>query len=99
MSARKKSAKSERKPPKRNTDAVGAYSIADFCRQHGGMSEAFFHKLISDGDGPRLMRVGGRTMVSVEAAAAWRRAHEAETLTKRQREQATVNANAQASAQ
>src|SRR5262245_28471776 len=66
-----------RGPPKRHTDVVGAYSVPDFCRLHGGMSEAFFHKLVAEGHGPQLMKVGARTMISVEAAAAWRRAREA----------------------
>jgi hypothetical protein len=66
-----------KRSPKRHTEVVGAYSIPDFCRLHGGMSEAFFHKLVCDGDGPRLMKVGARTMVSAEAAAEWRCAREA----------------------
>jgi hypothetical protein len=74
---RKKGETKPRGPPKRHTEVVGAYSIPDFCRLHGGMSQAFFHKLVCEGDGPRLMRVGARTMVSAEAAADWRREREA----------------------
>jgi hypothetical protein len=85
--------KKARGPPKRNTDAVGAYSVPDFCRLHGGMSEAFFHKLVSEGYGPRLMRVGSRTMISVESATEWRRererAAEAEAAKKEQQQQET----------
>src|SRR5262245_25805143 len=73
----KKRKKKARGPSKRNTDVVGAFSIPDFCRLHGGISEAFFHKLVRDGLGPALMKVGARTMVSIEAAAAWRREREA----------------------
>ena len=76
--AKRKKGKKKRVPPKRNTDAVGAYSVPDFCRLHGGMSEAFFHKIVSEGHGPRLMKIGARTMVSVEAAQAWRCEREAE---------------------
>jgi hypothetical protein len=75
--AKKKGETKPRGPPKRHTEVIGAYSIPDLCRLHGGMSEAFFHKLVGDGDGPRLMRVGTRTMVSAEAAADWRREREA----------------------
>jgi hypothetical protein len=60
---------------------IGAYSIAGFCAAHGGMSEAFFHKLVALGLGPRIMRVGGRTMISIEAAAEWRRARETQETT------------------
>jgi hypothetical protein len=45
------------------------------------MSEAFFHKLVALGLGPRIMRVGGRTMISIEAAAEWRRARETQETT------------------
>jgi hypothetical protein len=61
--------KKARDPPKRHTEVVGAYSVPDFCRLHGGISAAFFHKIVAEGCGPRLMKVGGRTLVSVEAAA------------------------------
>ena len=60
---------------------MGAFSVPDFCRLHGGMSEAFFHKLVSEKRGPKLMKVGARTMISVEAAAAWRRERECEAET------------------
>jgi hypothetical protein len=70
--------KKPRGPPKHHTDVVGAFSVPDFCRLHGGMSEAFFFKLTSEGHGPKLMKVGARTMISVEAAAAWRRERERE---------------------
>jgi hypothetical protein len=75
----KKGRKKKRGPPKRHTEVVGAYSVPDFCRLHGGISEAFFHKLVSEGRGPKLMKVGARTLISIEAAAAWRRACEAAT--------------------
>jgi hypothetical protein len=74
----KKGGTKPRGPPKRHTEVVGAYSVPDFCRLHGGMSEAFFFKLTSEGHGPKLMKVGARTMISVEAAAAWRRERERE---------------------
>jgi hypothetical protein len=66
-------------PPPIGAEVIGAYSIEQFCAAHGGISEAFFHKLVSEGRGPKLMKVGGRTLVSVEAAREWRRACEAAT--------------------
>src|SRR5262245_21363299 len=68
-----------RAPPKRHTDVIGAYSIPDFCRAHGGISEAYFHNLVKEGLGPDLMKIGSRTLVSVEAAARWRAEREAAT--------------------
>ena len=68
-----------RAPPVPLGAAICAFSIADFCCAHGGMSQAFFHALVAKGKGPRLMKVGARTLISVEAAAKWRRAQEAVT--------------------
>ncbi len=32
-----------------------------------------FYKILSQGRGPRVMKVGTRTLISEESAAAWRR--------------------------
>jgi len=37
------------------------------------------YHLVNAGKGPRLMKVGRRTLISVEAAADWRREMEAKT--------------------
>jgi hypothetical protein len=55
---------------------VMALSIAKFCAVHGISRELYF-KLKRNGLGPREMHVGSRVLISVEAAAAWRRAREA----------------------
>ena len=68
-----------RAPPAPLGAEIRAYSIKEFCRVHGGMSQAFFHVLVAKGKGPRLMKVGARTFITVEAAAKWRRAQEAAT--------------------
>jgi hypothetical protein len=52
-----------------------AFSIAEFCSLHR-ISRPYFYKIMKNGLGPRVMIVGGRTLVSVEAAAAWRRERE-----------------------
>ena len=49
-----------------------AFSIPEFCRRHG-ISRAHFYNLSKSGDAPAVMRVGRRTLISAEAAAAWRR--------------------------
>ena len=68
-----------RAPPAPLGAEIRAYSIPEFCCVHGGMSQAFFHALVAKGKGPRLMKVGARTFITVEAAAEWRRAQEAAT--------------------
>jgi hypothetical protein len=68
-----------RAPPTLPSAEIRAYSIPEFCKTHGGISQSYFHALVAKGRGPRLMKVGARTMVSVEAAAEWRAAQEAAT--------------------
>ena len=55
-----------------------AYSISGFCADHH-LSKAFLYKLIKEGKGPRLMKIGRRTLISAEAAADWRAQMEAQT--------------------
>lgn len=71
-------------PPPRPTPRL-ALSILEFCKAHG-ISEGFFYKLKKQGEGPREMRVGARTLISFESAAEWRRAREGASAAK-----ATVN--------
>ncbi|WP_202639061.1 hypothetical protein [Bradyrhizobium sp. CCBAU 051011] len=52
-----------------------AFSIREFCEAHG-ISEGFFYKLKKQGESPREMKVGTRTLISFESAAEWRRARE-----------------------
>ena len=52
------------------------YSVDEFCGAHN-LSRAMFYKILKEGIGPRVMRVGARTLVSEEAAADWRRQMEA----------------------
>jgi predicted DNA-binding transcriptional regulator AlpA len=55
-----------------------ALSIPQFCAAFG-ISADFFYKLKRQGQGPRLMKVGKRTLISVAAADAWRIEREAAT--------------------
>ena len=52
-----------------------ALSIPEFCEAHG-ISEGFFYKLKKQGEGPREMKVGARTLITFEFAAEWRRHRE-----------------------
>jgi hypothetical protein len=59
---------------------IGAYSIRQFARAHN-ISEDMFFKMAREGWGPTTMKVGSRTLISVEAAAAWRKAREQAGMT------------------
>lgn len=61
-----------------NDMQLSAYSPAQFCDLHG-IARTTFYALAKEGKGPRTFKVGRRTLVSVEAAAAWRRRMEEET--------------------
>ena len=60
----------------RSAAALSAYSIEQFCQAHGISIDLYF-KMQRQGLGPPTMKVGGRTLISIEAAAAWRRDREA----------------------
>jgi hypothetical protein len=47
-------------------------TVPEFCEAHR-ISRWLFYSLQRKGLGPRLMRAGGRTLISVDAAADWRR--------------------------
>jgi len=53
-------------------------TVPQFCDQHH-ISKVHFYSLIKQGKGPRLMKLGRRTLVTAEAAADWRTRMEAET--------------------
>lgn len=55
-----------------------AYTLAEFCAEHR-ISRTHLWALTKAGKGPRMMKLGRRILVSVEAAADWRRQVEAET--------------------
>jgi hypothetical protein len=52
-----------------------AFSIAEFCNRHG-ISQSKYFQIAAEGQGPRVMRVGKRVLISREAATEWRRARE-----------------------
>jgi hypothetical protein len=52
------------------------HSRYQFCEAHG-ISRALFYVMQRDGRGPAIMKVGKRTLISVEAATDWRRRMEA----------------------
>lgn len=62
-----------------------AFSIPEFCVAHG-ISESHFYQMRDRGHGPREMRFGNRVMISIEAAADWRRQMEIENSEETPRE-------------
>ena len=51
------------------------HSIPEFCAQHG-ISRSLLYKLLQQGKGPRIIKVGKRTLITNEAAEEWRRSRE-----------------------
>jgi hypothetical protein len=47
------------------------YSVAQFCEAHD-ISIGHFYALKKQGLAPRVMKLGTRTLISVEEAARWR---------------------------
>ena len=54
---------------------LAAFNVYGFCIAHG-LSRSTFYRMLQQGEGPRVMKAGTRTLISVEAAQAWRRARE-----------------------
>ena len=52
-------------------------TIAEFCAAHR-ISRTHLHNLHRSGKGPRIMKIGKRVLISLEAAADWRQALERE---------------------
>ena len=85
-SRRKQQARAPPDDDDNNDHHDGAFSIRAFCARHS-ISQSFFHKLRSLGLGPAIMKVGTRTLISSEAAAAWRRSCE---IAAQQQEESTA---------
>jgi hypothetical protein len=52
--------------------APAMFSVPDFCASHG-ISRALFYKLHAQGKAPRICKVGARSLICADDAAAWRR--------------------------
>jgi hypothetical protein len=59
-------------------DQRAAFTIDEFCVSHR-ISRRKFYDLQEQGIGPRLMRIGSKVLISVEAAAMWRAEREAKS--------------------
>ena len=54
------------------------HTVPAFCADNS-LSRSLFYRLVKEGRGPRLAKVGRRTLISAEAAAEWRARMERET--------------------
>jgi predicted DNA-binding transcriptional regulator AlpA len=53
-------------------------SVPVFLAEHG-ISRSLFYRLVKEGRAPRLTKIGGRTLITAEAAVEWRAKMERET--------------------
>ncbi len=51
-------------------------TVNDFCAANN-ISRSMFYKLLREGNAPRIMKVGRKTLISADSAEAWRQAMEA----------------------
>ena len=54
---------------------TSVHTVTEFCNYHR-ICKATFYNLLSRGEGPSIMKIGSRTLVSAEAAARWRQSIE-----------------------
>ena len=57
-------------PRRTNTDPI-AFTIAEFADAHR-ISRSTFYNLLKAGDGPRVCKIGRRSIITREAADEWR---------------------------
>ena len=67
--------KSEHPGGNRETERA-AYTVGEFCAAHR-ISRSKLYQLWAAGAGPRLIQVGSKKIITIEAAADWRRRGEA----------------------
>ena len=72
----------EHSSARESVHAAAAYTIPEFCVAHR-IGRSALYKLWSEGAGPRRIQVGSgrssKVLISLEAAADWRRDREAAT--------------------
>ncbi len=54
-----------------STPTTEAYSIVEFCRLHS-VSRSLFYRMLKQGIAPHIIKIGRRTLITREAATAWR---------------------------
>ena len=51
-------------------DTPQTLSVNQFCKKFG-ISTSMFYKLGRQGKGPKILKIGKRTLITAEAAQAW----------------------------
>ena len=59
----------------RNETTRDALSVAEFCTRNS-LGRSTFYALLKRGEGPRIIRIGRRTLISARAAEEWRQKYE-----------------------
>jgi len=54
------------------TETTQTHTVKTFCKAFQ-ISHSMFYKLAREGNAPRLMKVGRRTLISAEATQEWQR--------------------------
>lgn len=54
------------------------FDIPTFCESNK-ISRSLYYQLQKSGNGPRIMKVGGRTLITAEAVTEWRKKMEIKT--------------------
>lgn len=60
---------------------IAAYTVEEFCKAHR-LSRSMLYQFWRAGQGPRKMCIGTKVLISIEAAADWRREREAASAQK-----------------
>lgn len=55
-----------------------SYDVDGFCRAHH-IARSHFYSMLQQGNGPRIIKLGRRTIISGEEAARWRRRMQAQS--------------------
>jgi hypothetical protein len=76
MRRKQKSDTKNHSPRKIDAPPLAAFSIPEFCLAYR-ISEMTYYRMQRRGEGPRAMKVGTRTLISIESARDWRIAREA----------------------
>lgn len=72
VTGRKPGVSADRGPPLIGGPPPAVYDIRGFCQAHK-ISTDHYYRMSRAGLGPVVMRLGHRTLISFESAAAWRR--------------------------
>lgn len=64
------------------SNTTAALSVAAFCERYG-IGRTMFYRLVKEGRAPAVTKIGKRTLIGIEAAAAWWREMQAATASSR----------------